>query len=77
MDRKAFTDALAAQLRAERAAADISQLELSSRTGISLSTIQRYERGSREIPMPVFAAIVAALGADSVRVFTEALNRLD
>lgn len=54
--------AFAAQLRAERAVAGMSQDELAKRTGISASTILRLEAGSRVMDTAQLGAICRALG---------------
>ena len=54
--------AFAAQLRAERAVANMSQDELAKRTGISKSTILRLEAGTRVMDTAQLGAICRALG---------------
>jgi transcriptional regulator with XRE-family HTH domain len=54
--------AFAAQLRAERAVAGVSQDELARRTGISKSTILRLESGERVMDTAQLGAICRALG---------------
>ena len=60
----AANKAVAAQLRAERARADIKQTELAQRSGLSINTIQRLESGEREMKMSQLFAIASALGVD-------------
>ena len=64
--RSALSAAFAEQMRAERAAARISQADLSKRTTISLSTIKRLEMNEREMDTDQLARICAALGVSIV-----------
>ena len=54
--------AVAATIRAERAAAQLSQNELASRAGIPRPTYLRYERGDRNIPVVTAIQLAEALG---------------
>ncbi len=54
--------AVAATIRAERAAAKLSQSELASRAGIPRPTYLRYERGDRNIPVITAIQLAEALG---------------
>lgn len=54
--------AFAAQLRAERAAANMSQAELAKATGISAVTIARIETGVRTMDTAQLGSICRALG---------------
>lgn len=54
--------AVAATIRAERAAARLSQNELASRAGIPRPTYLRYERGDRNIPVITAIQLAEALG---------------
>ncbi|MGH3426734.1 MAG: helix-turn-helix domain-containing protein [Mycobacteriales bacterium] len=64
---RGVTDALAA-LRRD---AGVTQRELSLRLGKPQAWVSNVERGSRRIDVVEFFAIVAALGADPVEVFTQ------
>lgn len=54
--------AVAATIRAERAAAQLSQNELAGRAGIPRPTYLRYERGDRNIPVVTAIQLAEALG---------------
>jgi transcriptional regulator with XRE-family HTH domain len=68
--------AFAAQLRAERAAAGMSQAELSKRSGVSPSTILRIEQGQRAMDIPQMAAFCRALGVSMTEFATQAERRM-
>lgn len=68
--------AFSAQLRAERAAAGISQAELSKRSGVSPSTILRIEQGQRAMDIPQMAAFCRALGVSMTEFATQAERRM-
>lgn len=57
-----FGHALAAQLRAERAASGMTQDELAQRVGVSKMTIRRYLTGERPVVIPHFVELAAAFG---------------
>lgn len=56
--------AIAAMLRQARIEKNLSQKELSDRTGISTSRIRRYESGETPVPLPELEALAASLGYD-------------
>lgn len=68
--------AFAAQMRAERAVAGMSQDELASRTGISKSTILRLESGARVMDTAQLGAICRALGISLTTFATRAEERM-
>jgi transcriptional regulator with XRE-family HTH domain len=69
--------AMAVQIKAEMAARDWRQSDLSKATGIVSSTLHRYLSGARDIPLPVFAEIAQALGLSMIELAARAQRRLD
>lgn len=69
--------AIAVQIKAEMAAKDWKQADLSKATGIVGSTLSRYLTAGRDIPLPVFAEIAQALGLSVIELATRAQRRLD
>jgi transcriptional regulator with XRE-family HTH domain len=69
--------AMAVQIKAEMAARDWKQSDLSRATGIVSSTLHRYLSGGRDIPLPVFAEIAQGLGLSMIELATRAQRRLD
>lgn len=69
--------AMAVQIKAEMAAKDWKQADLASASGIPTSTLSRYMKGERDIPLPVFADIAQALGLSMVELAIRAQRRLD
>lgn len=69
--------AIATQIKAEMAARDWRQSDLSRATGIVSSTLYRYLSGQRDIPLPAFAEIAGALGLSMVELAARAQRRLD
>lgn len=65
----AFAAAIAAQLRAERAAAGLTIEDLSALSGASRSSVFRYLSGARDIGVGSLFAITQAMGL-SVAEFT-------
>ena len=73
--------AVAAEIRAERAAQGLSQSELAERAGIRQNTLSRYTTADddkrRDIPYVAFADIAAALGLTPRELAERAERRLD
>lgn len=69
--------AIATQIKAEMAAKDWKQADLSKATGIVGSTLSRYLAGGRDIPLPVYAEIAKALGLSMIELAQRAQRRLD
>ena len=69
--------AIARQIKAEMAAKDWKQSDLSRATGIINSTLSRYLAGGRDIPLPVFADIANALGLSMIELAQRAERRLN
>ena len=72
-----ITDALASRLRAERAAAGLTQAQAADAVGISMRTLIRYERGEREVPMALFIMLANAYGADAGDMLDTAVSRAE
>lgn len=74
----ALTSAVAATLRAERAAAQLSQRELAERAGIGYQTVMRMEKGDRPAALTVghLAAVCAVLGLSISELVERAEQRL-
>jgi transcriptional regulator with XRE-family HTH domain len=68
--------AFAAQLRAERAAANMSQDDLAKATGISKPTIARIELGQRVMDTAQLGAICRALGLSLTTFAVRAEGRM-
>lgn len=69
--------AVISQINAEIAAAGMSKVELAKKAGIPNSTLARYLKGERDIPLPVFAGIADALGITYVELSARAQRRLE
>lgn len=68
--------AIAIQIKAEMAAKDWKQADLSKATGIVGSTLSRYLSAGRDIPLPVFVDICQALGLSMNELIARAQRRL-
>lgn len=75
--RSPLTAALAAQLRAERAAAGLTQADLAKASGISRVQLARIEGGERTLDVAQAADIAKALGLTLVEFVQRAEERLD
>jgi transcriptional regulator with XRE-family HTH domain len=64
----AFTQAVAAELRAERSRLRVSYPDLAEASGIPRNTLLRYLNGQRDIPLPAFGRIARALELDAGQV---------
>jgi transcriptional regulator with XRE-family HTH domain len=56
-----FAAAIVEQLRAERAARQMTVDQLAAAAGVSAISVKRYLSGAREIPIDVLARLAAAL----------------
>ena len=70
-------EAVAAQIRAELAAAGLTKADLARMTGKPENTIGRYLNGQRDIPWPVYADIAHALKLTVHELAARAQRRLD
>lgn len=69
-----FDVALGAVIRGQRTKRDITQAQLSARTGIPLSNLQRREDGANEITVSELERIAAALNMEPQDLADEALS---
>lgn len=74
-ERSDFSDAVAAQVRAERAAADLTQAQVYEPAGLSRSTYIRLESGTHIADTTQLAHICTALGVSIPDFFTRVANR--
>lgn len=75
LDRSPLSAAFAEQLRAERAAARMSQADLAKKSGVSPATIKRLELNDREMNTDQLDRLCRALGVTIVEFVTRASNR--
>lgn len=68
--------ALAAQMRAERAAADLTQTQLASKAGMGRTTLIRIEAGERDMDTTQLAGLCRALDLSLVEFISRAEERL-
>lgn len=64
--------AVAAELRALKAANDVPMELLASRCGLPVETLFQYLAGLKDLPVNAFVAICEALGADPADVLRRA-----
>ncbi|NYF16029.1 transcriptional regulator with XRE-family HTH domain [Microbacterium sp. AK009] len=72
----AYAQAIAAELRAERARQMLTFNELVERTGISKSAVLNYLNGKRDIPLRALASICLVLGVQPSVIAERAENTL-
>lgn len=68
--------AVAAALRAERAAAQLTQHELAQRSGLGYQTVMRLEKGERSPNVSQLAALCAVFGLSMSELVERAEERL-
>lgn len=68
--------AFAAQMRAERAAADLTQTQLASKAGMGRTTLIRIEAGERDMDTTQLAGLCRALGVSIVDFVSRAEERV-
>lgn len=68
--------AVAATLRAERAAAQLTQQELADRSGLGYQTVMRLEKGERSPNVGQLAALCAVFGMSMSDLVERAEQRL-
>lgn len=78
MDTKAqeYQDAIAEQLRAERAARNLTMDDLVERTSIARSSVIRYLSGERDIKMSALFELAGALGLSVPELLLRAEQRI-
>lgn len=76
-ERSPISDAVAATIRAERAAAELTQSDMQDRAGIPKQTYIRIEKGQRVVDVTQLAHICAALGLTLEQFMARVGERLD
>ncbi|MCW2286991.1 helix-turn-helix domain-containing protein [Leucobacter luti] len=72
-----FAQAVAAELRAERARKGITLAQLVEESGIAQSSIQRYLKGTRDIPVSALIDICRVLTVSPRLIFERAENSVE
>lgn len=72
---RGINGAIAAELRAERAARRMSNRDLADRSGVSKVSVQRYLAPTRTIPVDVLDVLATALGSSIGEIVTRAEER--
>lgn len=75
-ERSGFSDAVAAQVRAERAAQQMTQTALVEASGVPRSTLVRIESGTRVADTTQLYRLTAALGISLSEFFRRVEDRL-
>jgi transcriptional regulator with XRE-family HTH domain len=75
-DKSNYSLTVADQVRAERAAARLSQAELYGRAGVARSTYLRIEKGTHIADVTELVRIVRALGLSMPEFFRRVDNRM-
>ncbi len=73
---KQFNAAVAAELRAERAAKQMTVDALAAASGVPKGTLLRYLNAQRDIPVPALADLASALSIDPAVVLDRASLRV-
>ena len=74
-EQSAWSQTVAAQIRAERAASGLPQVEVYTRSGISRSTYLRIEAGKHVVDTTELAKITQALDITMAEFFRRVENR--
>lgn len=69
--------ALAIQIKVELAERDMDQKDLAEVAGVERVTLNRYLKGHRSMPMPVFFRVAEALGVTPQVLMQRAEARID
>lgn len=72
-----LSEAIAATIRAERAAANLTKDDVLKRAGISRQTYYKLESGERVLDVSQFDAICKAIGVSMALILERAQQRLD
>jgi transcriptional regulator with XRE-family HTH domain len=75
-DKSPLNRALAAELRAERVAVNITVDQLSDRSGVNLTTLKRVLAGKRDINVTQLGLLSQALGVTAEELFRRAVTRM-
>lgn len=71
-----LTAAIAAELRAEKAARGMSNDDIARASGVSKVAVQRYLRPTRAITVTTLEALCGAVGVDTVELVRRARSRM-
>ena len=71
-----FRQALAKTLRAERAEADLTYIQLEAKSGISRSSLLRFEKGTRDPSIVYLFRLASGLGVTPAHLVAEVDRRL-
>lgn len=71
-----YLDAMAAELRAERARQELTLEAIANEAGMQIKTVQRYLKGERDIPFTRLRAICAALKVSPVELMVRVEKRI-
>lgn len=74
---KAYLVALAAALRAEHGASELTFEELAERSGVSKSSLLRFEKGTRDPTIGSLFKIARALGVTPAKLAVDAEERMN
>ena len=72
-----FRRSIADQLRAERAAAGLTQVQLAEKVGVSGATVIRWEKATRDIPAVALLAVGEALDISPREFMAHAQERFE
>lgn len=75
-DKQEYIEAMAAELRAEKAAKRMTLDDLSEASGVPKSSLVRYLDGTRDIPGSTFQQLCDGLTVDPAEMMTRARHRL-
>lgn len=73
----AFDGAIAAALRSKLGEKNITRITVSERTGIPLTTLERYFKGTRAIPASKFVVVADAIGVEPGKLIQAAKDILE
>lgn len=74
---KRFSEAVSAELRAERARTNQTVASIVETTGLAKSTVLYYLNGKRDIPTTSFVDLCRALGVSPIVIFERAESGLE
>lgn len=75
-ENERFRAALAATLRAEKAARSMTDAQLGEAIGVHANSIQAYMNAKADVKMPTFRALAAALGMTAVELMDRVEARM-
>lgn len=68
--------ALSTQIKVELAERDMDQKDLATAIGVERATLNRYMKGHRSMPMPIFFKVAEALGVSAQALMQRAEARI-